>query len=346
MPRVPNRMPQVGRRLAVIVALATVFPSSPAGAAVPQPVSGGDEDAAIRAFVSIPPLAYLVDRVGGDRVVSTVLVEPGQSPHSYEPTPRRLAELALADVYFSVGLPFEERLLERLRDLGPDAIFVDASDGIERRPVEGHGHDGDRARHEPRGRLDPHVWMSPRNAARMAENVAGGLAMVDPGGRERYESNLDGLVADLDSLDADLSRELAPLRGGDLYVFHPAFGYFADAYGLRQVAVETGGREPGARALAELVASARRDGVRAIFVQPQFSTKSAEAIAAEIAAAVVPLDPLAYDYVSNLGAIARSVRAAIGPRRPDEMDTAAPDSAAAGGSAGSRSPDDEERKRP
>jgi zinc transport system substrate-binding protein len=116
---------------------------------------------------------------------------------------------------------------------------------------------------------------------------------------------------DLDRLDARLRESLAPLKGRDFFVYHPAFGYFADAYGLRQIPVEIEGKEPTARQLARLIDRARAEGVRVIFVQPQFSAKSAQAIATAIGGSVIPLDDLAKDYLANLAAMAEKVRGAL-----------------------------------
>ena len=133
------------------------------------------------------------------------------------------------------------------------------------------------------------------------------LVRLDPEGREIYGRGYGDLVEDLQSLDRRIARILEPVKGEPFFVFHPSFGYFAEDYGLQQIAVETGGAEPSARQLARLIEEARERGVRVIFVQPQFSQKSAETIASEIGGAVVPIDPLARDYVENLGKMARAV---------------------------------------
>ncbi len=269
---------------------------------------------AVSAFVSVAPQAAFVERVGGPHVAVEVLVAPGQSPHAFEPTPKQMASLAGSDVYFAIGLPFEARLLPRITALDGGLLVVDTAADVERRSIDGAAppreHDG--AHDEARDGLDdPHVWLDPGNVALIARSIAHALAEIDPPRARDYEANLEDFLRELADLDAELTKALAPLEGRPLYVFHPAFGYFADAYGLEQVAVETGGREPSARELAELIERASADGARVVFVQPQFSTRSAEAIADEIGGVVVPLDPLAADYVENLRAMAASVRRAL-----------------------------------
>jgi zinc transport system substrate-binding protein len=301
---------------------------SPAGASsttvVPVTVP-----ASVSAFCSIAPQEFFVKRVGGDLVSVGVLVGPGQSPHTFEPTPKQMAGLAESDVYFAIGLPFEDRLLGRVEQLGTGIRVVDTSEGIARRQVEhAHGHDEDErhdARHEGAhaadhatsadddhgGLPDPHTWLNPRFARTQARNICGALKELVPEHGEELEANLSELLHDLDALDAELAEALGPLAGESIYVFHPAFGYFTDAYDLRQIPIELGGMEPSARELAGLIERATAEGVRVIFVQPQFSTRSARAIAEEIGGAVVPIDPLSADYMNNLRTIAREVAEAL-----------------------------------
>jgi len=267
--------------------------------------------------VAIPPQAYFVHRIAGPRVVTQVLVEPGQSPHTYEPTPRQMAQLANSRLYFKIGLPFEERLLSKVSDTFKNLAVVDTREGIKLRAVEewevggeeegaGDHHEEDRA-----GAPDPHVWLSPRLAKIQAQNIERALARIDPDRADEYSRNLKAFEADLDALDAKIAAALAPLKGQEFFVFHPAFGYFADAYGLKQMAVETGGKQPGPRQLAELIERARKSGVRLILVQRQFSPLSAEAVAKAIGGAVVPTDTLAEDYLANLQDLAAKIQGAL-----------------------------------
>jgi zinc transport system substrate-binding protein len=264
-----------------------------------------EANSAIGVFVSIPPMQYLANAVGGQRVRVEVLVQPGQDPHTYEPTPRQMSLLAQATVFFRVGIDFENALVPRLRESAPGLRIVDTREGITLRPAE----EGDQAHGE--GALDPHIWMSPLLARRQAQSIRDALIDLDPAGRGQYEQGYARLAAKLEALHAEITAALAPYRGRELFVYHPAFGYFADAYGLGQVAVETGGKEPSARQLARLIEQARQRHVRVIFVQPQFSQAAARAVADAIGGAVVPLDDLAADYVANLREVARRVAAGL-----------------------------------
>ena len=268
------------------------------------------EPAPWKVSVTILPEAQFVERVGGARVDVQVLVGPGQEPHSYEPTPRQIAALDGARVYFRIGIPLEETLLAKVRATRTDLAVVDLREGIALLPMTEI--DGDEPAPRPgAARTDPHVWMDPRRVRTMAGTIARALSALDPAHAAEYRRNAEAYQADLDRVDARIARALAPVRGRELFVFHPAFGYFADAYGLRQVAIQTGGKEPGARRLADLIAQAKGRGVRVIFVQPQFARKSAQAVAEETGAAVVPFDDLARDYLGNLDAMAGQVRKAL-----------------------------------
>lgn len=261
-------------------------------------------DDQLKTFAAIDPAAYFVERVGDGHVTVGVLVGPGQNPHTYEPSPRMLVELSSASLYFYVGLPFEQRLVGKMKDLNPNVRVIDLREGIKLRPIEPgeeeHGHET--------GSPDPHIWLSPGNARIIAANIERALASNDPAHASDYQSNLQAVQKDLDDLDARLTAELAPFRGRAFYAYHPAFGYFADAYGLIQVPVEVSGKEPTAKQLAQLVDQARGRNIKAVFVQKQFSSKSAEALAREIGGTVIQMDPLAKDYIRDLEEIAQRLR--------------------------------------
>jgi len=168
--------------------------------------------------------------------------------------------------------------------------------------IDEHGH------HE-----DSHVWMSPRIARTLAERICRELCTLDPPHTDDYRNNLRKLQGDLDDLDARLTKTLAPIKGKTFFVFHPAFGYFAKAYGLKQEAVESEGKSPGPRQRSELIARAKTAGVKTIFVQPQFSRQAADIIAKEIGGKVAVLDPLSADYINNIEHIAEEMRKALQP---------------------------------
>ena len=250
----------------------------------------------IRVFVSILPQAYFVERIGGDKVGVEVMVGPGQSPETYEPTSRQMALLTKSDVYFQIGMPFEKRLIEKLAGVMEKLNMVPCQKGVKHRffnSTEAH------AGHEETG-ADPHIWLDPMIVKVISGNICDELIRLDSAHKADYENNLRLFLNDLDSTNERISRLLAPFQGRVFYVFHPVMGYFADRYGLRQIAVEIEGKEPSAKQLADLIDKAKADGIKVIFVQPQFSTKSARTVASAIGGVVTQIDPLSRDYIMNL----------------------------------------------
>lgn len=277
----------------------------------------------LEVMVTIPPQAYFVERIGGDMVEVHVLVGPGQSYHTYEPTPRQVAAATHAKLYFGIGVPFEAALLRKISAANPKLRLVDTREGIMLRPAVGceHDHTDDSAHdhvhhHEEDG--DPHIWLDPRLVKQQARTIAVALCETDPTNAAQYQRNLAAFETDLDAVHVRITSRLAPHRGRSFFVFHPSFGYFGDAYGLTQVSVETSGKEPSARQIAELVRQARVEGVRVIFVQPQFAETSAEAIAREIGGRIVSIDPLARDYLTNLEQMTEKIARALDETRPVE----------------------------
>ncbi|HCA46020.1 MAG TPA: ABC transporter substrate-binding protein [Armatimonadetes bacterium] len=255
--------------------------------------------------VSIPPQAFLVEQIGGDRVAIEVLVGPGQSPATYDLTPAQMVALEDADVYFRIGVPFEDALMERISASMPDLNVVDLRDGIELQPISDHAQEDDGHGH---GRMDPHTWLDPRLVAIQAETVRAELARLDPDSAHSFEASATALLSELAHVDLQIDELLRPAAGRKMLVFHPSFGYFCRAYGLEQVAIEVSGREPGPRELQAIVEAARADSVKAIFVQREFSDASARALAADIGARIVTLDPLSRDYIENMREMAQTVR--------------------------------------
>jgi zinc transport system substrate-binding protein len=252
-------------------------------------------------FTSILPQEYFVEQIGGDRVEVQALVTPGSSPATYEPTPRQMAALSGAKLFFRIGVPFEKVLVPKIAETKGLRI-VDTRKGITLR--------GMKARHH-KSKNDPHIWLNPRLVKAQARTITDALIEVDPAGQATYENNLAAFIQELDALDAHLIEALAPVKGKTLMVFHPAWGYFADAYGLKQEPIEVEGKEPSGQQLARIIELAKDEGVRVIFVQPQFSKRSAMRIAEAIGGAVVQINPLARDYLNNLERVAAAVREAL-----------------------------------
>ncbi|MCW8906633.1 MAG: zinc ABC transporter substrate-binding protein [Sedimenticola sp.] len=259
-------------------------------------------------YVSILPQKYIVERVGGEHVRVTVLVGPGQSPETFEPRPRQMAGLGEAALFYRIGVPFEEAWIDTIRSTNPRMALLDARQGVtlrEMEPAGGHHHDFDHhhAAHQP----DPHIWLDPANVRVMATHLRDQLVVLDPQHADQYRANHDRLAEELTVLEKRLRDQLAPYKGRKFMVYHPSWGYFADAFGLRQLPIESEGKEPGAHTLARLIGEAQKQGVRVVFVQRQFALRQARALAGQIGARLVSLDPLAEDYLVNLQRIADAI---------------------------------------
>jgi zinc transport system substrate-binding protein len=240
--------------------------------------------------VSVLPQAYFVERIGGEGVEVTVMIPPGANPAVYEPTVAGLSRLARAEVYVKVGhshFPFEAAWLPRLLSVNPALRVIDSSTGLTMDPE------------------DPHIWLSPKRARVQALNICSGMAEADPGNSEEYERNLAVLLQDMDRLDREVADLLAPVKGSGFMVYHPAWGYLAEDYGLRQLVIEARGHEPGPSRLSDLISEAQRSGVKIILIQPQFSRRSAEVVARETGCRLIEADPLARDWAANLKTVAQ-----------------------------------------
>lgn len=251
-----------------------------------------------RVFVTIPPQQYLVERIGGTLVHAEALVRSDQDPHTYEPLPRQMTELARAVLYFRIGLPYESRLLAKISQINPTLMVVNAS-GL---PEEiGTQHDCGH------GELDLHSWLSPLLLQQQAAIVCEALQRLDSGNTQTYAQNLKMFLQELDAIHSANQALLAPHKGKAFYVYHPAFGRFGEVYGLRQIAIEREGKPPTPRQLSETIEGARVEKVTTIFVQPQSNRAVVEPIANVLNAKIVTLDPLAYDLLSTLRAIAKQL---------------------------------------
>lgn len=268
------------------------------------------ENGQLRVMVSVPPLADLVRKVGGQEIHIDILVDKGQDPHTFSPSPVQMKALGRADILLTVGMPFEETLIDKISDTNTGITVVDASAGIEKLELEHHEEeegeteDGHEHHHHD---SDPHVWLAPYSIKVQLDNIKNALAGAVPGKAGFFADNLAAAQVQLDLAHEQITGKLKPFAGRQFFVFHPAFGYFANEYGLEQVAIEVGGHSPTPKELIGFLAVAKEAGIKVIFVQPQFDPRSAEVIAKELDAKVATLDPLAPDVIKSLHAIADAI---------------------------------------
>lgn len=288
----------------------------------------------LRVFASVVPIQTFIAKIGGEHVDALAMVRPGFDPHTYDPTPKQISALAGAALYVRTGVPFEKAWMARIRSANPAMQVFDARDGIALRerdahshdePDHGHAHDAGAphldheqhdehaAEHHQDDEKDPHVWTDPSLVRHMIGSIRDKLTELAPSYAEAFARNHDAYVAELEALDRELHALLDPLPNRRFMVFHPAWGYFAEAYGLTQVPIEREGKEPGARALVALIDQAKQENVKVVFVQPQFDRRSATQVARAIGGVVVAVDPLAAVYVDNLRRVGREFAQALHP---------------------------------
>ncbi len=266
--------------------------------------------------VSVLPEAWLVGQVGGPDVGVVTLVRPGESAELYQPTDAQIREVMRASVYFPVGMPFEsERAFQAIRDSHRLQI-VDLRQGIPLREMVCHGHPGaEAAAHAAAAEgKDPHIWLSPRLLKIEAATIAHALQGIDVAHQETYRQNLATLEKKLDRLDDGVRRKLAPIKGKAFFVYHPAWGYFADEYGLRQVAIEIEGQEPSDAELTQLQRQLRREKAKVIFAQPQTPQRAVRAIIQSVGSVRMSiLDDLDPDPSAAIQRAADEIAQSAGP---------------------------------
>lgn len=241
------------------------------------------------------------------------MVPPGANPHLYEPRPNQMTALSKSWIYFAIGVSFEKAWLPRFARLNPQMRIVHADKGIDKIAMIAHYDEEEKGaphRHNEKtkhahgddgpGAMDPHVWVSPPEVKLISRNILETLLEIDPSNSRVYKSNQDAFLLEIEKLDKDLREIFKDKRGLKFMVYHPAWGYFARAYGLNQVPVELEGKEPKPEQLRALITQSKKEGIQIIFVQPQFSTKSAETIAKAIGGQVIFADPLQEDWEQNL----------------------------------------------
>jgi zinc transport system substrate-binding protein len=268
----------------------------------------------INAVVSILPEQTFVKAIGGDKVNVSLMVQPGNSPHTYEPKPSQMIDIAKADLYFAIDVEFEHVWLPKFQSLNPKMQVIDLADNVtkiqmqEKHECEADDeHHSEHEEHKHEGE-DPHIWTAPSNVKIIAENIYNALKKIDPVNADYYKRNLDIFVASIDETDRQIIHFLSSLEDTRRFmVFHPSWGYFAKAYNLEQIAVEVEGKEPKPKELIHLLKEAKEEKVKAIFTQPEFSDTVAKIIAKELQIPVVKVSPLAANWSENLINIAKAI---------------------------------------
>jgi len=282
---VDKRTTVLARTLLVVVLLLALL-----GAVGCKPSASGDK---LKVVATIFPLADFVRNVAGDKAEVATLLQPGDSPHTYEPSPNDMKSVAEANllVINGAGLDF---WVEKVKSAAsPDLMVVDTSiiPAMEGALLSGDEHESEDTAH---GGVNPHFWLDPVLAQKQVEAIAAALVMVDPENKGFYLENAAKYIGELKSLDREIREETDRFSTREFITFHPAWTYFAKRYGLVEAAVieEAPGKEPTIDEQRRIIDLVRELKVKAIFAEPQFSTKAADAIAADSGAEVLLLDPI------------------------------------------------------
>jgi len=253
-----------------------------------------------KVFVSILPQKYFVEKIAGDLFDVEVMVKPGFSPETYEPTAKQMISLSEAKIYFTIGVEFENSLLDRIKKTNPNLLVINTRDGIELLDINRYQTYSNPEENDDHKGKDPHIWLSPMLVKIQAENIKKGLNYIDLDNSKIYDENYKKFSEELDTLHIEIENTFKDLKARDFLVFHPAWGYFADEFSLNQYAIEIEGKEPTIKELSKIINIAKEKNIKVIFTQEQISKQNAESIADQIGATIVSIDPLAENYIENL----------------------------------------------
>ena len=254
--------------------------------------------------VTLEPLRYFTEAIAGDNYEVVSMVPKGSSPESYDPTPQQLVNLSKSQAYFRIGyIGFEQAWMKKLEANCPNMEVYNTSKGIDLIRDKGHWH-GD---HFHEGGVEPHVWNSTQNALIIADNIYQALCELDSTHQEDYQKRLDVLKQTIRQTDANICT-LLENADSTFLIYHPALSYFARDYGLKQVSIEEGGKEPSPAQLKALIETCRNENVHTIFVQQEFDQRNAQLIANELGINIVSINPLSYDWVKEMIRIAEALK--------------------------------------
>jgi len=247
--------------------------------------------------VSILPQKYLLQKIAGDSYRINVMIPPGMSPATYDPSPRQLQLLSKSKAYFMIGhIGFERVWMKKISSINKSMPVFDLSSGIMLIESE-HNHtynDNDRVV------IDPHVWLSPKALKVISKNIYGALIEIMSSDSVIFIQNYNNFLEVLDSLDSDISKSLSKVSNRKFFIYHPALTYLARDYGLQQIPIEYEGKSPSPYYLEELIVLAKKDNIKTIFIQEQFDIENAKVLADEINGKIIKINPLDEDLLNQM----------------------------------------------
>lgn len=270
----------------------------------------------IKISSSILPIDNFVKKVGGNLVETMVMIPPGASPANYQPTPREMSMMSESSLYFSVGVATEAtniipavnqanvkiiNLDKKVKEIYEDRYFDAIVEHEEEHHEEEHSHGG----------RDPHIWMSPKRAIVMVDQIQRELINLDSKNKEIYEANAKAYKEELIKLDESIKNTLSNYKNKTFIIMHPSLGYFADDYNLNMVAIEKNGKEATASHLQKVIEFAKSNDIHVVFYQAEFDSQQANVIANEIDGEVKEIAPLSPSYIDNLNEIIKAFEEAL-----------------------------------
>ncbi|WP_209319782.1 metal ABC transporter solute-binding protein, Zn/Mn family [Ancylomarina longa] len=254
--------------------------------------------------VSILPQKFFIEQIAGDDFHVNVLIPPGASPATYEPTPLQMTKISHSMAYFRIGhIPFEEAWCDKIIESAGDIKVFDLSGDVKLIKNQGHHH-GDHFHEEG---IDPHIWSSPKTVEKIVQRLYLDLVQLKPNNQKKYEANLNIFLGKIRDLDILATKEFNGENMKAFMIFHPALSYLARDYGLKQIPIEMEGKEPSPAYMQHLVMEAREYNIKTIFIQKQFNKENAETLAREIGAKVVAIDPLSENWLMEMENIIRQL---------------------------------------
>lgn len=273
------------------------------GCSTDKKSNGLNTENKINVAVSIVPQETFVRAVAGDKVDVITMIPPGMSPENFAPSPDIMEKFSKAKIYFTIGVPSEKvSILPKISDFNSEVKIVKMEDEVSKVYDERKFESGER---------DPHIWLSPKRAKIMVKTIADELSEMDPSNKCFYEGNAEKYISELDKVDVEIRNSLSSLKKKTFICYHPAFGYFADDYGLKMVALESEGKEATIEDFQSVIDMAKKENIKVIFYQAEVDSRQSKILASEIGGKVEMIEPLSSDYLNNLKKMSNAFKNAM-----------------------------------
>ncbi len=266
--------------------------------------SAAKTDGKITVAVGVVPEATFVEKVSGNLVDTVVLVPPGHSPANYQPSSREMQALSDADIYFTLRMPTEEaNILPKIKNFNKDLKIINLREIVSQvyplRIIDEHNHGEDGGDNDEQT-VDPHLWLSPKRSIIMILTIADELSLLDPANRLSYQENAADYIKQIELLDAEITVKIDALKKKSFMIYHGAYGYFAEDYGLNMISIEAAGKQATAIEIQRVIEQALEKDIKIIFYQEEFDDNQAQTIAEEIGGKVIKSSPLSENYLQSI----------------------------------------------